>query len=310
MRYDVIIIGGSFAGLSAAMYVARGRRSVCVIDGGSPRNRFALQSHGFLGQDGSAPGAILATARSQVASYPTVTFVEGRAVTAAKAPHGFSVTLATGEIVESARLVLAYGISDELPSIPGLAERWGKSVIHCPYCHGFEFSGRPLGVLNVSSRSSHQAALISEWGPTTFYLNGGPEPDEETLTSLRSRGVAIERTPVRALHGEDLELSAIELTDGRMSKVNALYIGPRTRLNSDIAQQLGCDLEEGNLGPVIRTDGQKMTSVPGVYAAGDITRSMHNVTFASADGVMAGTSVHQSLVFDPARKLAASRMTA
>ena len=301
MRHDVIIIGGSFAGLSAAMYIARGRRSVCVIDSGSPRNRFAPHSHGFLGQDGSEPGAILATARTQVAAYPTVTFVDGRAVEAARAPHGFSVTLASGEVLETARLVLAFGISDELPSIPGLAERWGKSVLHCPYCHGFEFSGQPLGVLNVSPRSVHQAALIAEWGPTTLYLHDGPAPDEESLVMLRQRGVAIEPARVNALHGEGYDLSSIELADGRRANLNALYLGPRTRLNSDIARQLGCELEDGMFGQIIRTDAQKMTTVPGVYAAGDITRSAHNVTWASADGVTAGTAVHQSLVFDPAQ---------
>jgi thioredoxin reductase len=301
MRHDVIIIGGSFAGLSAAMYVARARRSVLVIDGGSPRNRFAAQSHA---QDGSEPGTMLATARSQVAAYPTVTFVEGKAINAARTPDGFSVTLATGETLESARLVLAFGISDELPSIPGLAERWGKSVLHCPYCHGFEFSGQKLGVLSVSPRSVHQAALIADWGPTTLYLNGGPEPDAQSMSMLRSRGVAIERAPVRALHGDGAELSAIELADRRMSTVKALYLGPRTHLNSDIATQLGCELEEGTFGQIIRTDAQKMTTVPGVYAAGDITRSAHNVTWASADGVTAGTAAHQSLVFAPVNEAA------
>jgi thioredoxin reductase len=297
MRHDAIIIGGSFAGLSAAMYVARARRSVCVIDAGSPRNRFAAHSHGFFAQDGSEPGTMLATARAQVAAYPTASFVQGEAVGAAKEPDGFSVTLATGEVLEGAKLVLAFGISDELPAIPGVAERWGRSVIHCPYCHGYEFSGRRLGVLNVSPMSLHQAMLIAEWGPTTFYLNGGAEPDAAALDGLRARGVAIEPAPVRALHGEDAGLSAVELADGRMSAVDALYLGPRTRLNSGIAQQLGCEMEEGNSGPVIRTDEQRMTTVPGVYAAGDITRSMHNVTFASADGVTAGIALHRSLVF-------------
>lgn len=297
MRHDAIIIGGSFAGLSAAMYLARGRRRVCIIDTGSPRNRFAAHSHGFFAQDGSEPGAMLATARSQVGAYPTATFVEGRAVGAAVEPKGFSVKLATGEVLESARLVLAFGISDELPAIPGLAERWGKSVLHCPYCHGFEFSGRRLGVLNLSPMSIHQAMLIAEWGPTTLYLNGAPEPDDDALAQLRERGVRIEPAPVRALHGEGAQLSEIELADGRTSGADALYLGPRTRLNSGIAQQLGCELEEGPLGSVIRTDPQKMTTVSGVYAAGDITRFAHNATWASADGVTAGVALHRSLVF-------------
>jgi thioredoxin reductase len=172
MGYDAIIIGGSFAGLSAAMYIARARRSVCIVDTGLPRNRFAAQSHGFFAQDGSAPGTMLATARSQVAACPTASFVEGKALSAAREPHGFSVKLATGDVLEGAKLVLAFGISDELPAIPGLAERWGTSVLHCPYCHGFEFSGQRLGVLHVSPLSLQQAMLIAEWGPTTLYLNG------------------------------------------------------------------------------------------------------------------------------------------
>ena len=297
MRHDAVVIGGSFAGLSAAIYISRARRSVCVIDTGAPRNRFATHSHGFFGQDGSAPGAMLATARSQVAAYPTATFVDGKAASAAATPDGFAVTLATGDVIESARLVLAFGIADELPAIPGLAERWGQSVLHCPYCHGFEFSGQRLGVLNVSPMSMHQAMLIAEWGPTTLYLNGAPEPDADALAQLRRRNVTIEPAAVTAVHGDGAGLRAVELADGRERPIAALYLGPRTRLNSGIAQQLGCELEEGSFGPMIRTDAQKLTTVTGVYAAGDITRSAHNVTWASADGVTAGVALHRSLVF-------------
>ena len=297
MRHDALIIGGSFAGLSAAIYIGRARRSVCIVDTGSPRNRFAAHSHGFFAQDGSAPGAMLATARAQVAAYPTTSFIDGRAIGAARGPDGFSVRLASGETLEAARLVLAYGISDELPDIPGLAERWGRSVLHCPYCHGYEFSGTRLGVLNVSPMSVHQAVLIAEWGPTTLYLNGAAQPDDSSFALLRQHGVAVEPAAVAALHGDGDRLSAIEFTDGRSSCVDALYLGPRTRLNSDIAQQLGCELDEGRFGSVIRTDDVKMTTVAGVYAAGDITRDAHNVTWASADGVTAGLAVHRSLVF-------------
>jgi thioredoxin reductase len=296
MRHDAIIIGGSFAGLSAAMYIARARRSVCIIDTGVPRNRFAAHSHGFFAQDGSAPGAVLATARAQVAAYPTAAFIAEAAISAAREPDGFSVKLATGAVLESARLVLAFGIADELPAIPGLVARWGQSVLHCPYCHGFEFSGQRLGVLHLSPRSIHQALLIAEWGPTTLYLNGAAAPDDAALAQLQQHGVAIEPAPVRALHGEGAQLAAIELGDGRTAGVDALYLGPRTHLNSEIAQQLGCELDEGVFGSIIRTDDTKMTTVSGVYAAGDITRSAHNVTWASADGVTAGMAVHRSLV--------------
>ena len=297
MGYDAIIIGGSFAGLSAAMYIARARRSVCIIDTGAPRNRFAAHSHGFLTHDGSEPGAMLATARSQVAAYPTAMFIDGAAIDATKQPDGFSVRLTTGEVLQGTKLVLAFGISDELPPIPGLPERWGRSVLHCPYCHGFEFSDMRLGVLFVSPASAHQAMLIAEWGPTTLYLNGAPEPEGSVRAELRRRGVAIEPAPVRALRGDGAPLCAIELTDGRSVAVDALYLAPRTRLNSEIAQRLGCELDEGRFGSIIRTDDARMTTVAGVYAAGDITRDAHNVTWASADGVTAGTAVHRSLIF-------------
>ena len=297
MRHDAIIIGGSFAGLSAAIYIARARRSVCIVDTGTPRNRFATHSHGFFAQDGSEPGAMLATARSQVAAYPMATFIEGEAVSAAREKDRFSVKLASGDVRESTTLVLAFGISDELPAIPGLTERWGRSVLHCPYCHGFEFSGQRLGVLHVSPMSFHQAMLIAEWGPTTLYLNSAREPDQSALAELRERGVSIEPAPVRALHGDGARLSAIELADGRMSAADALYLGPRTHLNSEIAEQLGCEMDEGPLGSFIRTDATKMTTVSGVYAAGDITRAAHNLTWASADGVTAAMAVHRSLIF-------------
>ena len=298
MRHDAIIIGGSFAGLSAALYIARARRNVCIIDTGLPRNRFATHSHGLFAHDGSDPRAMLATARSQVAAYPTVTIIDGEAIHAQPDAGGFSVRLANGQRHEAERLVLAFGISDELPAIPGLAERWGQSVLHCPYCHGYEFRGQRLGVLNLSPMSVHQALLISEWGPTTFYAHGGPALDDASLTQLHARGVAVEHAPLRALHGHGTQLSTVELSDGRTRDLNALYIGPRTRLNSAVAEQLGCEMDDGPYGPMIRTDPQKMTTVPRVYAAGDITRSAHNVTWACADGVMAGMALHRSLVFN------------
>lgn len=297
MRHDAIIIGGSFAGLSAALYIARARRSVCIVDTGLPRNRFAEHSHGFFAQDGSSPRAMLATARSQLAAYPTVTFVEGEATSATKSGDGFSVTLRSGQVVDGVRLVLAFGISDELPTIPGLAERWGTSVLHCPYCHGYELSGQRLGVLYVAAKSFQQAMLIAEWGPTMLYLNGATEPDAAVRTELARRGVAIEPAPVIALHGDGRGLSSIELTDGRTSGLDALYLAPHTRLNSPIAQALGCELEAAPLGQVVRVDAERMTTVPGVYAAGDITRGAHTVTWATADGVTAGLAVHRSLVF-------------
>ncbi len=147
MTYDAVVIGGSYAGLSAAIHIARARRSVCVIDASSPRNRFADASHGFFGQDGAEPLAMIAAARAEVERYPGVTMIAGTASDAHVVNGGFAVTLVDGSTLTSAKLVLAFGISDMLPEVPGLAERWGRTVLHCPYCHGFEHGGGRLGVL-------------------------------------------------------------------------------------------------------------------------------------------------------------------
>ncbi|HEV7418008.1 MAG TPA: NAD(P)/FAD-dependent oxidoreductase [Tianweitania sediminis] len=296
MHLDAIVIGGSFAGLSAATYIARARRNVRVIDAGSPRNRFAAHSHGFLTQDGSEPEAILQAARKQVLTYPTVDFVDGRVVSAEARGDGFAIKLDDGEEVQALRLVLAYGISDDLPDLRGLAERWGRSVIHCPYCHGFEFGGKQLGVLYSSPMSAHQAHLVTDWGPTTLYLNGA-ELDPRMSAELTGHGVHIEPSPIAALHGKGTELSAIEMADGRVNKIDALFVAPRMRANSDLAEQLGCAMDDLPHGRIIRTDGWKATSVPGVFAAGDIARGAHSVTWASADGVSAGVALHRSLLF-------------
>ena len=296
MNFDAIIIGGSFAGLSAALYLARARRSVCVLDTGKPRNRFADASHGFFAQDGSNPMTMLDTMRTQVAAYPTVIFMDVAAADARREGGGFVVSLANGEVVSGTKLLLSYGISDILPDLPGLAERWGESVIHCPYCHGYEFSGKRLGILNMSPMSIHQTSLIPEWGSTTFFLNGGTL-DAASVSELEHRGVTIEPAAVESLVGEGRNLSAIRFTDGREQPLDALFVGPSYRFNSDIAGRLGCVIENGPLGPSLTVDEMKATTVPGVYGAGDITRMGHTVTFACADGVMAALAIHRSFVF-------------
>lgn len=298
MKYDAIIVGGSFAGLSAAMQLARGRREVCIIDAGRPRNRFADHSHGFFGQDGVPPLEMIAQAKAKVLAYPTVHFIQGEVVTAQKNESHFTVTVASGEKIEGSKLVLASGVSDTLPELPGLQERWGKTVIHCPYCHGYEYAGASLGVLNAMPMSSHQALLVPDWGPTTFFLNGKEMSDADTLRKLDLRNVKIEPAAIVGLEGDAPKLTGVRLVDGRVIRIAALFVAPRTQI-SPLADQLGCVIEEGPMGPSIKVDEQKMTSVPGVFAAGDTARAMHNATFASADGVMVGSAVHRSLIFDP-----------
>jgi thioredoxin reductase len=297
MQFDVVIIGGSFAGLAAALYLGRAHRSVCVLDTHQPRNRFAEASHGFFAQDGSDPKTMLATMRQQLSAYPTVAFVNEAAVDASGNSGGFEVALPGGSTIEGARLLLAFGISDILPSIPGLSERWGKSVLHCPYCHGYEVSGQRLGVMNVSPASLQQALLVSEWGPTAFFLNGA-DLDDPSLNQLQRRSIEIETDPVVGLFGEQDRLSTIRFADGRSRSLDALFISPRNRLNSEVAERLGCDIQDGPHGKFISVDDLKMTTMDGVFAAGDITRSMHNITFACGDGVMAAMAMHRSLVLE------------
>ncbi|CAB3861639.1 Thioredoxin reductase [Achromobacter mucicolens] len=296
MHYDVIIIGGSFAGLSAAMQLARARRQVLLVDAARPRNRYAAHAHGFLGQDGVPPQEIVANARAQLARYPTVSFLDGEAIQALAQDGGFAVIMAGGEQVRGARLILATGMRDELPPLPGLQARWGQTVLHCPYCHGFEVAGEPLGVLAAHPMSVHQAMLLPDWGPTTYFTQGQFEPSPEDARHLAARGVLVERTPVVALLGDAPALTGVVLDDGREVPLRALFVASRVHMASPLAGQLGCEFDEGPLGPVIRVDDMKQTTVPGVFAAGDASTPMSNATLASASGVMAGVCAHRSLV--------------
>lgn len=295
MHFDVIIVGGSFAGLAAAIYLGRAHRSVCVIDTQQPRNRFAKESHGFFAQDGSEPRTILETMRRQVSAYPAVHFISDAAVDASKDSGGVNVALAGGSIVSGSRLLLAFGVSDILPGIPGLAERWGESVLHCPYCHGYEVSRQQLGVLNVSTMSLQQALLVSDWGPTTFYANGA-ELDPSGIEQLKRRNIEIETDPVAGLVSEQDKLSAVHFVDGRSRPLDALFINPQVALNSNIANLIDCEIREAPNGHFIAVDDMMMTTVQGVYAAGDIARTSHNISFACADGVAAAMAIHRSLV--------------
>ena len=298
MTFDVLVVGGSFAGLSAAMQLARARRPVCVVDAGAPRNRFAAASHGFFALDGVPPLELLEQARRKLRAYPSVTFVEAFATSARADGDGFVLALDGAEPLRGRKLLLAGGVRDVLPDIGGLAERWGETVLHCPYCHGYEVAGRPLGVLSTSPMSVHHAALVADWGPVTLLLDGAGELEGEALALLRRREVTVVAGRVVALEGDAPALRAAVLDDGRRVPLEALFIGPRTVPSSPLAGQLGCAFDEGMAGPVIRVDEMKQTTVPGVFAAGDTARGMHNATFASADGVMAGVAMHRSLVFD------------
>ncbi len=297
MQYDLIVIGGSFAGLSAAMQPARARRKVLVIDAGEPRNRFAEHSHGFFGQDGRTPAAMLDEARRQLLAYPTARTITGRAQQAVKTTGGFEVRTESGEAFEATRLVLATGIRDILPDVSGLAGLWGKKVLHCPYCHGYELSSGALGVLATGPMSIHQAELISDWGKVTFFGNGLFEPDAEQARILEKRDIRFEPGKVSAVEDRGESGLVVRLDGSPSVGVEAIFTAPRNTMASPLAEQLGCAFNEGPLGRAIVVDDKQQTSVPGVFAAGDAARLMHNIAFAVSGGAMAGVAAHQSMVF-------------
>lgn len=295
MTHDVIILGGSYAGLSAGLQLARARRSVLVIDTGLRRNRFAATSHGFLTQDGSAPAEIAAEARSQLMEYRSVEWLQTAATSAERVQDGFKVALQQGPDVTGKRLVLATGVTDVLPDLDGLAERWGRSVFHCPYCHGYELDQGRIGVLATSPLSMHQALMLPDWGPTTFFLNGAFEPDADQLQQLAWRNVTVEHGLIDRIEGDRVD---VVMKDGRVLPMDGLFTTTRTVVSAPFAEQLGCALDDGPLGRYIRTDAMKATTVPGVFACGDAARPTGSVALAVGDGAMAGAATHRSLMFD------------
>ncbi|MBD8193934.1 NAD(P)/FAD-dependent oxidoreductase [Pseudomonas fluorescens] len=292
MMHDVIIIGGSYSGLSAGLQLARARRKVLVIDAGQRRNRFAATSHGFLGQDGQPPQVIAAEGRSQLMEYPTVTWVQDSVVQASGHLDGFSVRTPCNGAFKARRLILATGVVDELPAIPGLKERWGKRVFHCPYCHGYELEQGRIGVLATSPLAMHHALMLPDWGATTLFTNGVFTPDDEQKLQLDRRAVRVESTAVSAISGERADL---ELVDGRVIALDGVFTMSRTQI-SPLVEHLGCELADGPTGPYVHTNETRQTSVPGVFACGDTSLAAGSVALAVGEGVRAGVGAHFSLI--------------
>lgn len=292
-EFDAIVIGGSYAGLSAALQLARARRRVLVVDAGQRRNRFASDSHGFLTRDGQPAASIAAEGRANVAAYPNVAWHDGLALDARADGDGFAVDLDDGRSVGASRLVLATGVRDELPAIEGLAERWGKTVFHCPYCHGYELNEGRIGVLAGGPLAVHQAQMLPHWGQVTLFTNGVCPLDADQLADLAARGVTVDHTPVVRL----ADAATVELADGRREAMAGLFTFGRLHMASPIAEKLGCAFEDGPLGPFIRTDEGRQTTVPGVFAGGDAMRAASTVALSVADGAMAGVGAHRSLLF-------------
>jgi thioredoxin reductase len=289
---DVAIIGGGAAGLSAALVLGRARRRVVVIDAGTPRNAPAAHMQGFLSRDGMPPADLLAAARTEVRRYG-VEIVEDRVV---DAMPGFTLRLAGGQTVEARHVLLATGATDELPEVVGARERWGRDLLHCPYCHGWEVRDQPLGVLATGAGSVDHAHLLRQWTDDVILFTHGQVVTDRERATLDARGIPIVDGPVERLVVSDDRLRAVQLADGRTVPRAALFIRPAVRPHGHgPAKALGCEVEGGGL---VRVDGAGRTSVPGVWAAGNAANPRAQVITAAGEGSAVAIAINTELVAD------------
>ncbi|WP_207433152.1 NAD(P)/FAD-dependent oxidoreductase [Sabulibacter ruber] len=293
-QFDVIIIGGSYAGLSAAMALGRSLRHVLVLDSGQPCNRQTPHSHNFLTRDGATPTAIAQKAREQVLAYPTVTLKTGKAVQVTGQNSAFEVTTEAGATFKGSKLLFATGVKDLMPEMEGFAECWGISVLHCPYCHGYEVHHQELGILANGDMAFELAKLISNWSPKLIVLtNGAHTFSQEQLKALQKHQISVEEREIASLHHDRGYLQNVEFTDGSTLPLKAVFARPAFTQHCTLPEELGCALTEtGHL----KVDILQKTTVPGVYAAGDATTMMRTVSMAIAAGTMAGAAINKELI--------------
>jgi thioredoxin reductase len=296
MTLDVAIVGGSFAGLTAALQLGRASRTVVVFDTGRPRNATSPAAHGVPGWDGRAPGDIRATIRADAAAYPTVAFQDQAVTSLTGQADAFRLTTAVGEVI-ARRVILACGMVDHLPDIPGLATGWGTWALHCPYCHGYEVKGQPLAILGRGPMALHMAKMLrSDWSSdvTLIVHEGefGPEADAEA----EALGVPLLRSPL-ARAETVADGARLVLADGRVLQTAGLFLHADTDFAAPFVAALGLATAQGPTGPYLKVGGFNVTSRAGIFAAGDITRPAGILTPALSDGVVTGTASHQSLLW-------------
>jgi len=292
--FDVVIVGGGAAGLSAALVLGRARRRVAVVDAGSPRNAPATHMHGFLSRDGMPPPELLAVARTEVLRYG-VELVDDQVV---GIEASFTMRLASAGPLKARRLLVATGLRDELPDIPGLRDRWARDVLHCPYCHGYEVKDQRLGVLGWTPQAASYAQIVRQWSDDVVYFAAPGTLTTATRRQLAVRGITVVDGSVRRVLVVDDALNGIELDDGRAISRDALFVPPRFVPNNKLLIDLDCEHDEDGW-PITHGDGR--TSVTGVWAAGNVANPRAQVITAAGEGSAAAIAINADLVEEDIR---------
>jgi thioredoxin reductase len=294
--YDVLVLGGGAAGLSAALVLSRARRTVAVVDAAQPRNAPAAHLHGFLTRDGTPPRELLAAGRAEVEGYGGEV-LPGTVTRITRDPHGFVALLVDGTRLRARRLLVATGLRDELPDVPGLRERFGRDVLHCPYCHGYEVRSRQVGVLAGSPGSLHQVQLVRQWADDVVYFAHGIALTVDQREQLVARSIGVVDGVVTGLDVRKDQLAGV-IVDGITIARQTLFVAPRFVPSSDLLVDLGCDVDENGW---VTVDATGLTSVPGVWAAGNAVNPRAQVITAAGEGSAAAIALHNSLVEEDVR---------
>lgn len=288
--YDVVVVGGGAAGLSAALVLGRARRTVAVVDAGSPRNAPSPHMQGYLSRDGMPPAELLAAGRAELARYG-VEIVDDR-VTAIHA--GFFVRLAGGRVLTTRRILIATGVGDDLPEIAGVRERWGRDLLHCPYCHGWEVRDQPIGVLGDQPGAVHHAQLVRQWSDDVVFFAHSYTPNEDERGALEARGISVVEGEISRLRVERDRLAGLELADGRIFDRSAIFIRPRNTPHQDgLLVGLGCEVDDAGYALV---DASGRASVRGVWVAGNAVDPRAPVISAAGAGAAAAIAINADLV--------------
>jgi thioredoxin reductase len=293
-HYDAIIIGGSYSGLSAGMSLGRSFRRVLIIDSGNPCNKQTPHSHNFITHDGHKPAQIAAEAKTQLRLYKTIEFHDGVAVSGQKTETGFRIRTQTGELFSAKKLLFATGLRDVMPDIGGFAECWGISILHCPYCHGYEIANEKTGLIGNDDMGFEFAKMIAHWtSDLTVLTNGKSTLTAEQTQLLQKHGIAIIETPIDSMRHTNGQLSHVVFKDGSLLELKAVYARPECVQQCSIPEELGCELTEHGS---ILVDHFQKTSVHGIYACGDNSSFARAVSTAVAAGTTAGAFLNKELI--------------